>query len=175
MGNINLLITPSTAQNITALINCPSSTVKEVSKVPTYALAYLAKGLGLPDNDTDEFYLEVISSLKYEFPNTPFEESLLGKRSFTVDKEYLEAVRQFIIRHDSSIKRPKSSYVIRLAIAYTLMCFEEGKTEATSVIAPTIDEFELLEDILALLKESATSNDPKSLKKLKKIKELLKE
>ena len=171
MGNINLLITPSTAQNITALINCPSSTVKEVSKVPTYALAYLAKGL--PDNDTDKFYLEVMSSLQYDFPHISFDESLLGKRSFTVDKEYLETVRQFIIRHDPEIKRPKSSYLIRLAIAYVLMCFEEGKTEATSVIAPTIDEFELLEDILVLLKESATTQDPGTLKKLNKIKEIL--
>ena len=55
------------------------------------------------------------------------------------------------------------------------MCFEEGKTEATSVIAPTIDEFELLEDILALLKKSATTQDPGSVKKLNKIRSILME
>ena len=157
MGSINLLVNQSTAENMVALIECPSSTVKEFSKVPAYSLAYLAKEL--PENDTEEFYSEVISALRYNFPKVKIDKSLICKRSFTIDSNDLEVIRTFITKHNPQLKRPKSSFIIRLAISYALMSFEEGKTETTSVIAPTINQLDLLENIIALFKESATTPD----------------
>ena len=109
-------------------------------------LIFFKKSAGLarelPTNDNEEFYLNVVSSLQYSFPGIKADKSLVCKRSFTIDDEDLNKIREFIIKYDSKIKRPKSSYVIRPAIAYTLMSFEEGKNESTTVIAPSINQLD---------------------------------
>ena len=156
-----------------ALINCTSSTVKEISKVPAYSLAYLAKEI--PAKDNPIFYSEVIRALHYDFPKVHINESLICKRSFTIDTNDLELIRQFVIKHDSQLKRPKSTYIVKLAIAYTLMSFEEGKSESTSVIAPSLNQLELLEKVIALFKESVVTSNPEVIKKIIKLQKILSE
>ena len=171
MGNINLLVTRATAENMVSLINSSASTVKEISKVPAYALAFLAKEL--PNNNSTEFYNEVLSSLKYDFKHINIDASLICKRSFTIDNNDLELIRDFILKNDPQLKRPKSSYIIRLAISYTLMCFEEGVSESSTMNSLSINQLDLLENIISLFKEAVETNDKSAIKKIKRIQNII--
>ena len=55
------------------------------------------------------------------------------------------------------------------------MSFEEGKSESTSVIAPSLNQLELLEKVIALFKESVVTSNPEVIKKIIKLQKILSE
>lgn len=167
MNVVNMLVKQELYQMMLQIIKI--STVKEIARVPAYCLAFLSADLTEHEQDNEEKLRYINSSLKFDAYEKEEPEGFIEKRhAFTVDSEDLNRIREFI-RAYSTLERPKNSYIIRLAIAYTLREFLEGRSENVSLKTCDIDLLKLIEKVTILCQRSEEENAQKKLIAIKKI------